>query len=79
MFDQTGDLDDPRWTDREAQRQERPFVPVELSVLAEPIPRAELRADPRFSQSEILRAPRVGNPVVLSPGELTVLDEWLEG
>ena len=37
----------------------------------------ELRADPRFSRSEILRAPRVGNPVVVSPGELAVLDEWL--
>ena len=47
-------------------------------MLTEPIPRAELRADPRFAQSEILRAPRVGNPVVLSPGELDVLDEWLD-
>jgi hypothetical protein len=64
--------------DRAAQREERPFAPVELTVLADPIPRSELRLDPRFSQTEILRAPRVGNPVVLSPGELEVLDEWLD-
>ena len=78
VFVQAGDHDDARWTDREAQRQERPFVPVELDRLVEPIPRVELRADPRFSTSEILRAPRVGNPVVLTPGELAVLDEWLD-
>ena len=78
VFDQTGDMDDPRWTDRAAQRQERPFAPVELTVLSEPIPRAELRLDPRFAGCEILRAPRVGNPVVVSPGELEALDEWLD-
>ena len=79
VFDQAGDLDDARWTDRDAQLQERPFVPIELTVLAEPIPRVELRADPRFAGCEILRAPRVGNPVVVSPDELAVLDEWLHG
>lgn len=74
-----GDLDDPRWTDHDAQRQSRPFVPVDLTRLAEPIPRAELRHDPRFAMAEILRAPRVGNPVVVTPEELDVLDEWLDG
>ena len=78
VFVQAGDLDDPRWTDRQAQRQERPFVPVELERFTEPISRTELRADPRFALSEILRAPRVGNPVVVTPGELAVLDEWLD-
>jgi EVE domain len=78
VFVQAGDLDDPRWTDRVAQRQERPFVPLDLDRLTGPIPRAELRADPRFAMSEILRAPRVGNPVVVTPAELEVLDEWLE-
>jgi hypothetical protein len=77
VFEQAGDPDDPRWTDLEAQRQTRPFVPVDLERLSEPIARSELRDDPRFSMSEILRAPRVGNPVVLTPGELAVLDEWL--
>jgi hypothetical protein len=79
VFDRAGDPDDVRWTDRDAQRQERPCVPVELTVLAEPIRRSDLRDDPRFTGCEILRAPRVGNPVVVSPGELAVLDEWLEG
>ena len=73
-----GDLDDPRWTDREAQRQTRPFVPVILERLDAMIPRSELREDPRFAMAEILRAPRVGNPVVVTPGELDVLDEWLD-
>jgi hypothetical protein len=77
VFGQSGDLDDPRWIDRVAQRQVRPFVPVHLERLSEPIPRSELRDDPRFALSEILRAPRVGNPVVVTPGELAVLDEWL--
>jgi hypothetical protein len=79
VFVQAGDLDDPRWTDRDAQRQERPFVPLTLDRLVEPIPRSELRADPRFAGSEILRAPRVGNPLVVTPAELDVLDEWLDG
>jgi len=78
VFVQAGDLDDPRWTDRQAQRQERPFVPIDLDRFTEPIRRDELRADPRFAMSEILRAPRVGNPVVLTPSELDVLDEHLE-
>ena len=43
-----------------------PVVPVELRRLAEPVPRAELLADPRARAAEVLRMPAGSNPSWLS-------------
>ena len=72
-FDDMGDPGDPLWRDLSAQRQVRPFVEVLLSLLPNPIPRTALRADPRFVDAEIIRRPRMGNPVSLRPVELDVI------
>jgi hypothetical protein len=58
----------------------RPRVGLALAALAEPVARATLRADPRTARMEVLRAPQMGNPSVLTPEELTVVaamvDDW---
>jgi hypothetical protein len=51
---------------------------LEVRALDEILPRRELRADPRFAAAEILRLPRMGNPLILTPAELAVIDEHLE-
>jgi hypothetical protein len=52
-----------------------PVVPVELTLLAEPLPRAMLLADPVTRDAEVLRMPAGSNPSWLSPAEFaTVLD-----
>lgn len=39
-----------------------PVVPVRLAPLAEPVPRAELLADPVFREAEVVRMPAGSNP-----------------
>ena len=68
-----GDPDDDLWRDRGAQRQVRPYVEMHLEPLAEPISRFDLAGDPRFAEAEILRRPRMGNPVALRPVELEAI------
>lgn len=53
----------------------RHSVEVELHRLAEPVPRAELVADPAFAAAEVVRMPAGSNPSWLSPAALrAVLD-----
>lgn len=79
VFEDVGDPDDLLWRDRSAQRQVRPFVEVLLKPLPIPIPRTELRSDPRFAEAEIIRRPRMGNPVALRPIELDVIVDLADG
>ena len=48
---------------------ERPEVAVGLTLLHEPVPRAELLADPRSRDAEVLRMPAGSNPSWLSAAE----------
>lgn len=73
-----GDPDDPLWRDRGAQRQVRPRVPVELRVLAGPVPREAVAEDPRLRRMEILRVPRIGNPAAVTPGEWEAVTDLLD-
>ena len=43
-----------------------PVLPVELTRLPEPVPRADLLADPRMRDAEVLRMPAGSNPSWLS-------------
>lgn len=43
-----------------------PVVPVRLVLLDEPVPRADLLADPRMRTAEVLRMPAGSNPSWLS-------------
>jgi hypothetical protein len=52
-------------------------VGLDVRGLEPRLPRHELRADPRFSSAEILRLPRMGNPLILTPGEVEAIDEHL--
>jgi hypothetical protein len=50
-------------------------VPVRLTLLVEPVPRADLLADPRMRDAEVLRMPAGSNPSWLSAGQFAaVLD-----
>ena len=69
----TGDPSDSAWRDLGAARQVRPYVAVDLRVLEQPVDRRVLRGDPRFVDAEILRRPRMGSPLALSPGEWDAL------
>ncbi|MFD2092417.1 hypothetical protein [Blastococcus deserti] len=52
-----------------------PAVPVRLARLSDPVPRAELLADPRMRDAEVLRMPAGSNPSWLSAGQFAaVLD-----
>lgn len=74
-----GEPDDPLWRDLTAQQQVRPYVEVRLAALARPVTDAEVRADPRLAGTEILRVPRLGSPVALTPGEWEALGDLLGG
>ncbi|WP_233491566.1 hypothetical protein [Blastococcus sp. TBT05-19] len=50
-------------------RDGQPAVPVRLRLLAEPIDRSELLADPAFRDAEVLRMPAGSNPSWLSAGQ----------
>ena len=47
-------------------RADGPVVPVRLTLLSRPIRRAELLADPRMQDAEVLRMPAGSNPSWLS-------------
>jgi hypothetical protein len=52
-----------------------PVIPVRLDLLREPVPRAQLLADPRMQDAEILRMPAGSNPSWLSAEQFAaVLD-----
>jgi hypothetical protein len=62
-------------TGKVENRPEGPVVPVRLTLLADPVPRAELVADPRMRSAEVLRMPAGSNPSWLSPEQFAaVLD-----
>ena len=46
-----------------------PEVPVAFTLLAEPVPRGELLADPAARDAEVLRMPAGSNPSGLSAGQ----------
>ena len=48
------------------ERADGPVVPVRLTLLDAPVPRAELLADPRMRDAEVLRMPAGSNPSWLS-------------
>ena len=55
-------------------------VPVRLELMAEPVPRSELLADPAFRDAEVLRMPAGSNPSWLSPAQYAaVLDRAGDG
>jgi hypothetical protein len=74
-----GDPDDPLWRDAGAQRQLRPRVPVELTVLSEGLTRETFGEDPRLRRAEILRVPRIGNPAAFTPDEWDAVSDLLDG
>jgi hypothetical protein len=52
-----------------------PSVPVRLTLLPDPVPRAELLAEPRMAAAEVLRMPAGSNPSWLSAEQFSaVLD-----
>jgi hypothetical protein len=52
-------------------------VGLDVRGVHPPLARSELRADTRFAMAEVLRVPRMGNPLVLTPGEVAALDDHL--
>lgn len=74
-YPDVGDPDDPAWGDPAAARVERPYVGVRLDVLAEPVSRSEVRADPRLADLEVLRRPRMGSPLAVRAGEWAAMQE----
>ncbi|WP_029430486.1 hypothetical protein [Blastococcus sp. URHD0036] len=50
-----------------------PEVTLELTLLADPVPRAELLADPVAAGAEVLRMPAGSNPSWLSAGQFAVV------
>jgi hypothetical protein len=56
---------------------ERPRIGLALDLLAEPLPRDELRADPRTARLEVLRVPQTSNPSIVSPAEWAAIEELL--
>ena len=56
-------------------RADGPVVPVRLALLAEPVPRADLLADPRMRDAEVLRMPAGSTPSWLSAGQFAAVLE----
>jgi hypothetical protein len=55
----------------------RPRIGLALGLLADPLPRYVLRADPRTARLEVLRVPQASNPSVVSPAEWEAITELL--
>jgi hypothetical protein len=55
----------------------RPQIGLALDLLAEPLSRDVLRADPRTARLEVLRIPQASNPSVVSPAEWEAITELL--
>lgn len=68
---------EPGGVDGAGRGRPRHRVALELCALDEPVPRAELKTDPRFARSEIMRAPRGGNPFPVTDEEWTAIAERL--
>lgn len=68
---------DDSWTDPFRRGVPRHRVALDLRTLPHPVPRTELRADPRFAGSQIIRAPRGGNPFPVTDSEWAALAERL--
>jgi hypothetical protein len=60
-------------------RPEGPVLPVRLTLLAEPVPRADLLADPRMRAAEVLRMPAGSNPSWLSAEQFTAVLDRVDG
>lgn len=56
-----------------------PAVPVRLTLLDEPVPRADLLADPRMRDAEVLRMPAGSNPSWLSTEQFTAVLDRVSG
>jgi hypothetical protein len=60
-------------------RPDGPVVPVRLTLLAEPVPRADLMADPRMQEAEVLRMPAGSNPSWLSAAQFAAVLDRVDG
>ena len=56
-----------------------PVVPVDLTLLADPLPRAVLLGDPAVRDAEVLRMPAGSNPSWLSASQFTAVLDQLGG
>jgi hypothetical protein len=52
---------------------------VRLTLLTDPVPRADLLADPRMRDAEVLRMPAGSNPSWLSAGQYAAVLAHLPG
>jgi hypothetical protein len=60
-------------------RPEGPVVPVRLTLLADPVPRADLLADPRTRAAEVLQMPAGSNPSWLSAEQFAAVLDRVDG
>lgn len=72
-----GDPGDPYWLDQAERAKERPYVGLFQVFLDPPILRTDLQDEEYFEGAEVLRMPRMGNPLVVTPDEVSVLDDYL--
>jgi hypothetical protein len=54
----------------------RPYCPVD-AVAVEPVLKADLLAELGFEMTEVVRTPRAGNPLALTPDELDLIADHL--
>jgi hypothetical protein len=71
------EADVDEWLDKEKARNSHLYAMLELRVLEEPIEREFLRQHPLLSQIELMRMPQGSNPSILSPPELTAIEQVL--
>jgi hypothetical protein len=63
------------WARPEDRRVTMTFCPLHLDrILAQPVPRAVLKADPVFSRARIITQPQAGNPFLLTDEEWDVIE-----
>jgi hypothetical protein len=55
----------------------RPYCPID-AVAVTPVPKAALLSQLGFEMAEVVRTPRAGNPLALSPDELDLIADHLD-
>ncbi|SCG34818.1 protein NO VEIN domain-containing protein [Micromonospora humi] len=76
-YSDTTDDDPGYWRDERLRRQSKHFVPLDLRLFDEPIPRASLKGKARLADLEVFRQPQMGNPLAVTKAELALLERLL--
>lgn len=77
IFTQSPGHDPGFWLDEAERQRQTTFVPVDIALFDAPVDRDALRCDARLPNLEILRQPKMSNPLWVTRDEYARLERYL--